>query len=417
MVSPLQIVQPGETRTRRKRQPQFPVAGSMKPYGLYPIFASPVLPGESLTEAELKWRVLTLPIRNPFVGCWLETWLVYVSLTDIADDLGTMFISEDASSAAYVAAGDSARYFVKAGKIDYIRLATNRVVEAYFRDEEEPSWSSHVIDGVHMLKRMSYDWANNLMFKPEEMDMTLMPSALPDDGTYTPLEIMRMAGMSEITYEKYLMQFGVSQKAANASAHVPEILRYTREWTVPTNSIEPSTGAPTSVWAWGGSLKSEKPKRFDEPGFLVWFASYRPKMYDSTIAQSLIGTMWGFGDFFPVYNLTDPSAGIKQLDAGMVTNSSTGPVPLVYDHRDLLTHGEAFVNDWSTVYPLPTITSRSIADGKEYPDLRGQYPSASDLNALFVESTEQSPKDARMRALYEGIGSLTISGHVVDTTR
>lgn len=418
MVSPLEIVQPGQTRTRKRRSPSFPIAGTMKPGGIYPIFATPVLPGETLNEAEMKWRVLSMPIRHPFVGAWLETWLVYVKLTDISPTMAEMFISDSVSDTAFLASGDRPHYFVKSGKIDYLKLATDRVVEAYFRDEEEPDWNTRLIDtDIHQLKRSEWSWAQNLMFKPSNMDMADMPSALPEAGTLTPLEIMKLAGMSEVTYEKYLMQYGVTAKAANAAADLPEILRYTREWTVPTNSIDAATGAPSSVWAWGGTLKAEKPKRFDEPGFLIWYGAIRPKLFDRSISQSLIGAMWGFSDFFPVYNLEDPAAGIKQLDAGFVTNTSTGPVPLIYDHRDLLSHGETFVNDWNGPYPLPQTAARSITDGSEYTDIRGQYVTEAEMEALFVEDTQQSPDDARRRAFYEGIASMTITGHVVDTTR
>ena len=78
----MQIVTPGETRTRVQRQPNFPMAGTMKPYGLYPMMITPVLPGETLLEFEMKRRTLSMPVRHPLVGAWLETWLVYVKLTD-----------------------------------------------------------------------------------------------------------------------------------------------------------------------------------------------------------------------------------------------------------------------------------------------------------------------------------------------
>ena len=63
----LSIVTPGETRTRVSRSPNFPLAGTMKPYGLYPAMITPVLPGETLTEFEIKRRVLSMP---PASACW-----------------------------------------------------------------------------------------------------------------------------------------------------------------------------------------------------------------------------------------------------------------------------------------------------------------------------------------------------------
>lgn len=419
MVSPLQIVQPGMTRTRKKRSPQFPIAGTMKPFGLYPLWATPVLPGETMNMAETKYRLISMPVKHPLTGAWFETWTVFVSLTDMEETFAQMFISEDVSPTAYRAAADQPRYFTKAGQIQYVKLAMDAVVKGYFRDEEEPDWDTHLIDGVHMAKRTTFDWAQNLMFKPTNLDAAYLPSALPEDGTLTPLEIMRLSGMSEITYEKYLMQYGVTQKEAVKESRIPEILRYTRDWTVPTNSIEPTTGRPSSAFSWSSTIKSEKPKRFDEPGFVITFGCVRPKMFDSTLRASMIGELWGFGDFFPVYNLADPAAGLKVLDADhKVLNITAGVTdPLMYDHRDMLAHGEQFVNDWAGPYPLPTINTRTLVDGSEVWELRGQYPSATNINDLFVEDDATTPADSRMRLFYEGIASCEITGHVADTTK
>lgn len=414
MVAPLQIVTPGQTRTRKRREPQFPLAGTMKPYGLYPLFASPVLPGETLSSAELKYRVISMPIRHPLVGAWLETWLVYVSLTDIDNGLAEMFIKEDVATTGFTAPAERPRFFTPSGKIDYLKLATDRVISAYFRDEGETG--DRRIDTVPLLRRANWDWAQNLMFRPDELDPSLLPSALPEDGTYTPLEIMRMAGMSEITYERYLTQYGVSKKQAMKEAREPEILRYTRSWTLPTNTIDPGTGRPSSAWAWSETLKAEKAKRFDEPGFLIWFGAIKPKLYDKSFSGSLISSLWGFADWFPVYNLDDPAGGIKELEAGFVTNSSGET--LLYDHRDLLSHGEAFVNNWDGPYRLPQMAARNItSESLSVQDVRHHYPTEADINALFSESDQETPDPKRQTVYYEGIGSLQITGHVVDTTK
>lgn len=419
MVAPLQIVQPGMTRTRKKRTPQFPIAGTLRPFGLYPLWATPVLPGETLNMAETKYRLISMPVKHPLAGAWFETWTVYCSLTDLDEQFATMFISEDTSPTAYQAGVDRPRYFTKAGQIDYIKLAMDRIAYHYFRDEEEPNWDTHTVDGVHMAGRQNWDWAQNLMFQPVGMDPALLPSAMPKDGTLTPLEIMRLAGMSEITYEKYLMQYGVAQKEAVKAANIPEILRYTREWTVPTNQIEPSNGRPTSAWSWSNTIKSEKPKRFDEPGFVVTIGCVRPKMFDPTLRASMVGELWGFQDWFPVYNLDDPAAGIKPLDAShKVLDLPLGTDAIIYDHRDLLAHGEAFVNNWTgQPYALPTINSRTLADGVKYPAMRSKYPLAADIDALFVEDDAQTPDAKRMCLYYEGIAAAEITGHVVDKTR
>lgn len=420
MVSPLEIVQPGTPRTRKKRNPQFPIAGTMRPFGLYPLWATVVLPGETLNMAEMKYRLISMPVKHPLAGAWFETWTVFASLTDLEEEFAQMFISEDVAATAYQAAADQPRYFTKQGQIQYIKLAMDRVVASYFRDEEEPDALTHTIDGVHMAKRQNWDWAQNLMFKPTTLDAAYLPSAFPEDGTLTPLEIMRMAGMSEITYEKYLQQYGVAQKEAAKASRVPEIIRYTRDWTTPANTIEATTGRPSSAWAWSSTIKMDKPKRFDEPGFVITFGCVRPKMFDPTLRASMIGELWGFADFFPVYNLEDPAAGLKLItlsDHKVLNVNSATTDPLMYDHRDLLAHGEAFVNNWSGPYDLPSITSRNLADGQEYPAVRGQYPASTDIDGLFVEDDAETPDATKMCLYYEGIASAEITGHIVDRTK
>lgn len=132
----------------------------MRPYGLYPMWATPVLPGETLKSAEMKYRLLSMPIKHPLAGAWFETWMVYVSLTDMDEALAEMFISSDMATTGYVAAADNPRYFVKAGQIDYIKMAMDTITAAYFRDEEEPG--TYTIDGVPMASRMNWDWVQNL---------------------------------------------------------------------------------------------------------------------------------------------------------------------------------------------------------------------------------------------------------------
>lgn len=423
MVSPLQIVQPGEVRRRVARTPQFPIAGTMKPFGLYPLWAHPVLPGETLKTSETKYRILSMPVKHPLAGAWCETWLCYVSLTDIDEALAQMFISDDVATTGFTASSDRPRFFTKSGQIDYLKLAVDRIATAFFRDEEEPGAlaGTRVRDGVPVAGRQNWDWAQNLAFLPDDVVEADLPSAMPESGTLTPLELMRASGMSEMTYEKYLAQYGVIERQAQKAARIPEILRYTRDWTVPVNTVEATTGRPSSAWAWSATVKAEKAKRFDEPGFLVMLACVRPKMFDPTLAASMIGNLWGFSDFFPVYNLNDPAAGLKGISAndpvfGTMTGTETSE-RLWYDHRDLLTHGEAFVNDWNGPYALPQITSRTITDTSTYVDMRSRYPTDDDVNDLFVESDEETPQDARMRLYYEGIGSCTIAGHIADTTR
>ena len=407
----LQVVQPGQTRTRVSRRPNFPIAGTLVPFGLYPIMCHPVLPGETLKSAVTRWRVLSMPIVHPLAGAWLKSWLFYVKLTDISRDLGQMFVSDSYSTSGWTASGHSARYFVKSGKIKWVQECLERCVEAFFLNQGE---TTRTIDGVPMAKLNQVSWMQNLMFRGSE---TATDTSSAGD-TYADLsgwQMLQQMQMTELTYEKYLETYGV--KSVNLATGQPEILRYSRSWTQPVNHVNPADGTPASAWVWSNEMKMEKDKRFDEPGFLLQVACIRPKLLQAGILTSMVGNLWGFTDWFPSYQLSDPTAGVRQIqttdsifDAAL--NASEGAATLLYDHRDLLTHGEQFVNDrTNNPYTLPEASAMSLLAAATPEDVRGEYANSTDVNDLFVGATT-----ATRLCYYEGMTQLVISGQVMDST-
>jgi len=407
----LSILAPGQKRTRKKRSPNFPVAGLMKPFGLYPILCHPVLPGETLNNFQLKWRTLSKPVKHPLAGAWLETWLVYVKLTDLNRDLGNMFIDDTYSTTGYLNSGGDARYYTADGQIDWIKLITERIHDAYFMDDSE---TARTIDGVRQTKLSTMSWYQNCMFKPADdaLAVTDIHDTVKELDAYM---MMQQMNMTELTYEKYLEQYGVT--SIRQSEGDPEILRYARSWTQPVNTVDPSNGAPSSAWVWSDDMKATKDKRFAEPGFVIALASVRPKMYQKHVQNSFVGNLWGFTDWFPAYNLEDPTAGIRTLSSADKVfhadhRTDVGDVDLLYDHRDLLNHGEAFVNDWTgNPFSLPLSTGMVAEDASDNASMRGEYATDTDIAALFTSATATD-----QFCYYEGIGHMDISGHVTDTT-
>lgn len=401
-------------KRRINRTPNFPILGQVKPYGLYPIFCHPVLPGETLQSANIKWRMVSSPVLHPLAGAWSETWLVYVKFTDIDPALGNMFISDTYSTTGFTASGDNERFFVKSGQIDWVRLATEKVYEKYFIGSEETY--SRTIDSVPMVKLNNTSWYQNLRFQPTDSavpttDATDMYAHLQD---WAALQHM---GMTEMTYQKYLETFGVSPKNVDDTA--PEILRYARSWTQPVNTVDPSTGAPSSAWYWSDDVKMEgKPKRFQEPGFVIALTTVRPKMFQKHIASSMVGNMWGFKDWYPSYNLADPTAGVREIATDdpvfhATFRTYTGEDTLIYDHRDVLSHGEQFINNTVTpIHRIPFAAGMFGNDDSDNQDVRGEYPATADIDALFVSATATDKF-----LTYEGLASLVVSGHIEDTTR
>lgn len=408
----MEILQAGAARTRHVRNPNFPVAGVMKPFGLYPIYAHPVLPGETMDSGRLKWRVLSKPVKHPLAGAWLETWLIYVKFTDIDRALGGMFVSDSFSSAGYTAGANRPRFFTKSGQIDWLKLITDRVAQSFFLHSGETIL--YTSDGVPKTKLNSQSWYQNLMFKPASVTLGQLPGDNPDTQL-TGFQMMQMMAMSELTYESYLKQFGVQSIVTGVGE--PEILRYTRSWHVPVNTVEPTTGVPSAAWVWSDDVEWDKPKRFDEPGFLIQYASVRPKMFQKNISYSFIGNLWGFSDFFPIYNIEDPAGGVRAITSADPTIATTavtgGPHQFIYDHRDLLNHGEQFINcsDAETPFAIPKSGGLTMAVASTLADLQGEYVPDADIDALFsgAGATDKC-------VYYEGMATLNIKGHLKDTT-
>ena len=402
-MSNISVVTPGQTRTRRNRSPNFPVAGVMKPFGLYPVMIHPVLPGETLEHFQAKLRVLSKPVKHPLAGAWLETWPCYVKFTDLDRALGDMFVSDSYSTAGHTAAANAERYFVRAGQIAWVQKCVERVHAAYFMHDNE---ARRAIDGVPQVKLNAATWYQNAIF--EEASVALGGNVETVEGQLTAFEMMRQMTMSELTYEKYLQQYGV--QSVRTGIGDPEILRYARSWTVPVNSVEPTTGQPSSAWVWSDEITLDKPKLFQEPGFLVMLQTVRPKMYARNLASSMVGTLWGFSDWFPAYNLDQPGASAKVIQAasGVVTGQNTD---VIYDHSDLLAHGEQFVNSTTPPFALPMADVPNLETGVQPEDLRGEYCSSTDVDGLFVSATATDKF-----CYYEGIVGLRVRGHVVDFT-
>lgn len=410
MVQTLQVVKPGEKRTRQTRVPNFNLSGRIQVQGLYPYFATPVLPGESLDRHAVKATVVSPPIDNPLSGAWLEHWLYYVKLTDIDPRLSEMFIGALTATTGYTAATDKPRYFTKAGQIDWINMAVNRIHECYFRDEDEAAVSHP--DGVLMIKNIGDDVFSSAVHAQTltGADAGNVAGPTPDDQMAAFLK-MRQMGMGFASYEEYLRSYGLSPAETPQSAGEPELLSYRRHWSLPSNVLDPATGSPTGAWYWRLDDTADKPKRFVEPGFLIGLWSVRPKWFDANFAANYTPSLWGFSDWLPPYSLNDPAAGIRSVDAAdqaFITTAEADPTDIWFDHRDLLSHGEQFVNG-NGRFTRHAHTGRVWTDTASEAQLRGQYVNTGAITSVFA-GTSDGLID------YDGLCTVAIKGHVRDET-
>ena len=405
-ISPMAV----NSATRKQRRPVFPIAGTLRPFGLQPLAITMMLPGETMQALTCKGRVISQPLKNPLGGAWLETFAFFVKLTDLDRTLGQMFITDTMPTTGWTAAADQPRYFTKAGQIEWVKRCALRVHQEYFTHDNE---TQRFIDTDLPLCKLNHkSWYSSSI--REAADIAVPTNDGGDQFQHMQNWFMlQQMSLTELTYEKYLETYG--GKAPEAVLGRPELWGFHQAWTLPVNTVEPTTGVPSGAWVWNFDMKIEKPKRAQEPGFLIVMAVVRPKLFQKNVAASLLGEFWGFSDFFPSYNLMDPAASIKRVlstaPVYAAAAQDAGVDNVLYDHKDLLLHGEAFVSNWSPRYAIPATTGLEVKAASEPEDLRGEYPRVADIDNLFAGALAN-----QREIFYDGMIAATISGHLVETT-
>ncbi|MBR1134128.1 hypothetical protein, partial [Bradyrhizobium iriomotense] len=293
-IRPQVSVVPAPRVNRVLRKPTHHFHLRQRPWQLQPSFIAPVLPGETMKNLLLQARVVTDPIKNPLIGWWYEHYVFYVKHRDLADrdTLEDMMLDPSWSAAALQSASEVETYHV-GSRINWAKKCLQRVTETYFRNEDE-AWNGFTINsnaGTAMPVASVNDqsWLDSVRNDAdyEAVDPVVQDGA--DTGTslnasevqqaLRMYQLQRMNNFTDMSYEEFLSTYGVHVKAAED--HIPELVRYVREWTYPTSHVEPTTGAPTSACSWKIAERADKDRFFKEPGFLFGVCVVRPKVYRS----------------------------------------------------------------------------------------------------------------------------------------
>lgn len=382
-------------------------------------------------------RIVSDPIKNPLIGWWCEYFFFYCKLRDLPgrDDFVNMMLDPATSVAAYQQSG--ATNFVEYtfdGGMKWVNQCLQQVTIEWFRDQDE-AWDLATVDSLPVAQCHGPGWAHSVTLDTDMATFDVDPSSLTswDAGTGgDPLmaseidkvlrqyQLLREHGVTEMTYEDYLRSFGVRMPEP-AESHRPELVRYIREWSYPTNTVEPSTGVPSSALSWSLQERADKDRFFQEPGFLFGVSVIRPKVYWSTQKGALVGALDDAYSWLPAILRGDPQYSMKQfaeaagpLD-GLAIGGSSG---YWVDLADLFMHGDQFCN-----YDFPAVGT----DGKLFPnivglpasgadtmaEIRGKYPTEAMMEDLFVDDTDASGL-AKIRT--DGIVSLHIASSLRDET-
>jgi hypothetical protein len=403
---------------RTLRNPTHTFQLKHRPFIIQPFMIAPVLPGETLKNLMMQVRAVSDPIKNPLAGWWLEHYLFYVKHRDLSerDEFVDMMLDPNwSNSDVDTAAADVLTYYAGNG-VNWTQKCLDRIVETYFRDQGDTP-GAHVIDGQYIASINVQSWMDSLMLASvvEADDIIVDDNEGTADVKISTIEmalrqyeLLRSYNLVTQTYEEYLETFGV-RKADAEDPHLPELLRYSREWTYPANTINPSTGAPTSAVSWAISERADKARYFSEPGFIVGLTVARPKVYRRNQIGSAVWFMDNAYTWLPAVMRDDPATSLRKVSGSVVSPLTIANADFYVDVRDLLLYGDQFVNftmadDTSdNSAPLPTATLET-----KY------YATDTDIDNFFVD--DDTGDSGAHNIKQDGIVTMTIATHERDAT-
>jgi len=411
---------------RVMRNPTFPFQLRTKPFQIQPFMCAPVLPGETMKNLVLQSRVVSKPIKQSLVGWWCEYYFFYVKLRDIEFHTETDFLDglvtapgtyAPATIRTAIGSGADAKFYHAAGGTNWLKAAMQTCVEYYFRDQGE-DWDVATLDGMPLAQINGKNWMDSLTrndVKRTDRDFDL---DLDNDGTLTATEFitgmqqynaLRDAGLETMDYEDWIATFGVKVPERDEGAfnkYKPELVRYFRQWQYPVNTVEPTTGAPSSALSWINAFRADKDRFFKEPGFVVGLTVQKPKVYIKDQLGGLASYMQTLENWLPALSTPQYEKGFISFanNAGpLASKIGTDTEAYWVDLRDLLMYGDQFLN----FAPDTASSALSIFSGVDE-EHTTRYPKSTEIDGLFVTSGDYIQTD--------GVVNLNIAGRQMDRT-
>jgi len=391
---------------RKPRTPSHTFHIRAKPFQLQPFMIAPVLAGETMKNLLLQARVVTDPIKNPLIGWWQEHYFFYVKLRDLqtngllgerdgAGSLTNMLLDQAADNSGMEASADMLNYYTRDGDINYVWACQRLVMDQFFADADLQGnyqflEASPTTADVPIVQINQHSWLDSHF--PEASiptDAVDVEAGTPDtvpldpfDSQYKTWLFLREQKLTNMDFEDYLASFGIRRPLVENNK--AELIRFARNWQYPSNTINPSTGAPTSAVSWSVSERADKDRFFSEPGFVIGLTVSRPKVYLSNQASAAVGMMSDAMSWLPAMLRDDPATSLKHMAEG------TGALGDLYDGtpsggywfdmRDLLVYGDQFIN-----FAL-TATDAGLVALPTDSHVEQRYVSGTDVDALFVDA-------------------------------
>lgn len=421
----LQIVSNRKRNEKPTRHPKHNFLITQRPFQLQPFLLAPVLAGESLKAAFFQARTVSDPVNNKLIGWHNEVYLYYVKLRDLEDrDLLTaMMLDPDLDTSSLDAITSFPNNIVATGDttIDWVQRCLERVTETHFRSEGD-DWDAELIDGMPAIRVNSDSWLDSVgkqsdLITADDIEFTSASEGDADIKVHASeishfmdkYELSKAMNLTDMTFDDYLEMQGVNVNRKD-SLNKPLLLRYWRDWTYPTNTVDPTDGSPTSALSWSMAEKLTRSTFFKEPGFLFGVIAQRPKTYFRKVASNAASVMVSAQHWLPRIMSSDPYSSLHLSDT-LEGPLNAATFDYAFDIKDLLLYGDQYVNFEKTSgdndHNLVDLPANGL--GNIY------YPDLDDCNKFFVDTTDAS---GLTKCRTDGRIDLHISTHedMVDTT-
>ena len=408
---------------RRPRRPQHKFNLKTKPYEIAPFMIAPVLPGETMQNLLLQSRVVSDPIKNRLVGWHKEYYYFYVSHLSLQDwdpdgNLRAMMLDPtvDMDALGYKLNANSEPLYTYKEGMAFVGACTDLIVKEFFRDEDETT--APVLDQYSAAQIDQEQWFNSFKLESATGDDTELPGVdeieeldiLPGFTTnYAQWEIMRDAGLVDMDYDDFIRSYGVDVpkkeevETTDKAQHRPELIRFSRNWTYPTNHIDPTDGSATSAVSWSIAERADKRRFFKYPGFIVGVTVTRPKLYLGNQKGAAIGFLENAYTWLPAVLHGHVYTSIKEvLDSATDGIFQNQLEDYWFDCKDLFLYGDQFINytpDIPNTHAIGLPTAAGII----------KYPTEAMMDSLFVTAGSEYIRE-------DGVTHLNILGKLSETT-
>lgn len=418
MVKTLMDIDNIQPKGRVGRHPRhlFNVRGM--PLTAVPFMIAPVMTGETLKNIYFESRVVTDPILNPIIGWKHQYFFYFVSMTDLlVDAMREMFVdptNTDIAATQGNAANDTFYYTGKGG-VPYAKLGVKKIIEHYFRAEDETADAFKTAAGDQYIVQFQQDNFLDSLTDKDAMPEGAAIAGATDAGDLQRLmlafEQLRGLGVANMSYEDWLRSNGI-HVPEEAEKGRPTELGYFADFQYPSNTIDPATGTPSSAVSWVFKNGNSEKKFFREPGFIIGLSVTRPKVYWGGVAGNAAAFLTRAWDWSPNYLWGNPETTLKNFptDTGPLGDRTVAEDGYFLDMRDVFLYGD----QWQNVTPFnpapAAVGAQHLMSGPDGATFNWRYPTEAECKSFF--------KDAA-NAFYvrqDGYVNLSVDGYMVDHT-